>query len=138
MANVFFYIIIIILVLDYCLERLLSYLNSTYWSDQLPLELKGIYDQEKYSRSQQYEKSKQKFSFILSTLTMIGMLSMLIIGGFAWLDSIVRQYSENPIWIALFFFGILGLVSNLLTFPLDYYHVFVIEERFGYKEYCWG
>jgi STE24 endopeptidase len=133
MANVFFYIIIIILVLDYCLERLLSYLNSTYWSDQLPLELKGIYDQEKYSRSQQYEKSKQKFSFILSTLTMIGMLSMLIIGGFAWLDSIVRQYSENPIWIALFFFGILGLVSNLLTFPFDYYHVFVIEERFGFN-----
>ncbi|MGA3013819.1 MAG: M48 family metallopeptidase [Bacteroidales bacterium] len=133
MANIFFYIIILILLLDYCLERLLSYLNSTYWSDQLPQELKGIYDQEKYSRSQQYVKRKQKFSFILSTLTVLGMLSILITGGFAWLDSFVRQYFENPVWIALFFFGILGLVSNILTFPFDYYHVFVIEEKFGFN-----
>lgn len=133
MANIFFYIIIMILVLDYFLERFLSYLNSTCWSDQLPQELKGIYDQEKYSRSQQYERSKQRFSFILSTLTILCMLSMLITGGFGWLDSFVRQYTENPIWIALFFYGILGFVSNLLTFPFDYYQVFVIEEKFGFN-----
>jgi len=133
MANVFFYTILVILVLDYGLERLLAWLNSTYWSDQLPPELEGIYDQEKYSRSQRYEKSKQKFSLILSTLTLGAMIFMLMAGGFAWMDSFVRQYTHNAILMALLFFGILGLVSNLLSLPFDVYHVFILEEKFGFN-----
>jgi STE24 endopeptidase len=133
MANMFFYTILLILVLDYGLERLLAYLNSTYWSDQLPKELEGIYDQEKYKRSQQYEKSKQKFALVLSTLTLLAMLFMLVAGGFAWMDSFVRQYTHHPIPMALFFFGILGFVSSLLSLPFDVYHVFVLEEKFGFN-----
>jgi STE24 endopeptidase len=133
MASLFFYIILGILLLDYGLERVLDYLNSTYWSDKLPKELTGIYDQEKYSRSQLYEKSKQKFSFVLSTLILILMLMMLIAGGFAWLDAGVRHYTQNPILMAFLFFGILGLVSNVLSLPFDCYHVFVLEEKFGFN-----
>lgn len=133
MANIFFYTILVILVLDYGLERLLAYLNSTYWSDQLPKELEGIYDEEKYRRSQQYEKSKQKFALILSTLTLLAMLFMLIAGGFAWTDAFVRDYTNNPILMALLFFGILGFVSNILSLPFDIYHVFVLEEKFGFN-----
>jgi STE24 endopeptidase len=123
----------LILVLDYGLERLLAYLNSTYWSDQLPKELEGIYDQEKYRRSQQYEKSKQKFALVLSTFTLLAMLFMLMAGGFAWMDAFVRQYTHHPILMALLFFGILGFVSNLLSLPFDVYHVFVLEEKFGFN-----
>jgi STE24 endopeptidase len=119
--------------LDYGLERLLAYLNSTYWSDQLPKELEGIYDQEKYRQSQRYEKSKQKFAFVLSTLTLLAMLFMLVAGGFAWMDAFVRQYTHHPILMALLFFGILGFVSNLLSLPFDVYHVFVLEEKFGFN-----
>ena len=133
MAIVFFYIILGILILDYGFERWLDYLNSTYWSEELPKELTGIYDQEKYSRSQQYEKSKQKFAFILSTLTLILMISMLLSGGFAWIDAFVRNYTPNPILMAFLFFGILGLASGVLSLPFDYYHVFVLEEKFGFN-----
>jgi STE24 endopeptidase len=35
--------------------------------------------------------------------------------------------------MALLFFGILGLVSNLLSLPFDVYHVFVLEEKFGFN-----
>jgi STE24 endopeptidase len=112
---------------------LLAYLNSTCWTDRLPQELQGIYDQEKYSRSQQYEKSKQKFAFILSTLTIMAMAFMLVAGGFARMDAFVRLYTQKPILMALLFFGILGLVSNLLSLPFDIYHVFVLEEKFGFN-----
>jgi STE24 endopeptidase len=132
-AIIFFYLILGILFFDYCFEQVLSYLNSTYWSDRLPAELEGIYDQEKYRKSQQYEKSKRKFSFVLETLTLLVMAFMLLAGGFAWVDSIVRHYTHQPIPMALLFFGILGLASNLLSLPFDAYHVFVIEERFGFN-----
>lgn len=133
MSVLFFYIILTVLILDYALERVLAYLNSTYWSDQLPEELAGIYDQEKYQRSQQYERSRQKFSFIVSTCTLVGMLFMLISGGFAWIDIMVRHYTGHPVLVALLFFGILGLASSLLTLPFDIYHIFVIEEKFGFN-----
>ncbi len=133
MANLFFYTILVILFLDYLVERLLAYLNSTYWSDQLPNELEGIYDQEKYSQSQRYEQSKQKFTFILSTLILMAMIVMLMAGGFAWMDAFARKYTHHPIVMALLFFGILGFVSNMLSLPFDVYHIFILEEKFGFN-----
>jgi STE24 endopeptidase len=133
MVNVFFYIILAILILDYALEQFISYLNSTYWSDNLPTELQGIYDEGKYRKSQRYEKSKQKFSFILSTLTLAVMIFMLLAGGFAWTDMIIRHFTQSPVFIALLFFGSLGLLSSLLSLPFSVYHTFVIEEKFGFN-----
>ena len=52
MAQTIFIIIISILVFDFLLERLLDYLNSTYWSNELPKELEGIYDAETKKPSQ--------------------------------------------------------------------------------------
>ena len=77
MVTIFFFLIIGILVFDYLLERILSWLNSTYWNESLPPELAGIYDEEKYRKSQQYEKHKQKFSTILDTLTFLVMIVFL-------------------------------------------------------------
>jgi len=42
----------------------LDYLNTLNWSDELPKELKDIYDKEKYSKSMKYEKVKHNFSTI--------------------------------------------------------------------------
>ena len=65
-----FYIIIGILIFDYLLERILDYLNSTYWSNTLPKELKGIYEEDKYRKSQDYEKVKQRFSLLTDSITL--------------------------------------------------------------------
>ena len=130
----FLYIILIILVIDYLLERFLSYLNSTYWNDRLPQELAGLYDQEKYSKSQQYEKQKQRFSFVVGTLTFILMLLMLVLGGFAMMDLWVRKFTSNPILLALLYFGVLGFTSLILSLPFDIYHTFVLEEKFGFNK----
>jgi STE24 endopeptidase len=129
-----FYIIVAILVFDYILERILDYLNSRYWSNELPHELEGIYDADKYKKSQDYEKVKTRFSIFTSTLSLIAMLLMLFLGGFAWLDEFVRQYTNNNIVMALLFFGILGLAADLLSTPLSVYSTFVIEEKFGFNK----
>ena len=112
MTAVFLYTILAILLFDYLLERFLAYLNSTYWNDKLPKELEGIYDQEKYSKSQQYEKQKQRFSFVVDTLTFILMILMLTLGGFAWMDIWVRNFTSNPILlgIVLFWYFRFGII----------------------------
>ena len=60
MSQTLFYIIIGLVVADFIFERFLEYLNSTRWSDRLPEEVKGIYDDEKYRKQQAYEKVDRK------------------------------------------------------------------------------
>jgi len=134
MAQSLFYFIIGILIFDYLLERLLDYLNSTRWSNELPTELTGIYDAGKYKKSQDYARTNTRFSLLTSTISLVAMLLILFFGGFAWLDDLVRQYTINPILMALLFFGILGLVSDLLSTPFTLYSTFVIEEKFGFNK----
>jgi STE24 endopeptidase len=133
METAFLLIILAILVSGYVLERVLEYLNSTCWSDELPAELEGIYDREKYRKSQQYIKHKQRFSLVVDSVTFCMTLAVLLAGGFGWVDRWVRQLTEDPVLTALLFFGILGLATNLLSLPFDIYHTFVIEEKFGFN-----
>ncbi|MCF8402232.1 MAG: M48 family peptidase, partial [Bacteroidales bacterium] len=108
MAEMLFYFIVAIIVFNFILELVLDYLNQKNWSDQLPAELKGFYNEDKYKKSQQYFRAKQRFSILTGSLSFIAMIVMLILGGFAWLDDFVRQYTSNPILMALLFFGILA------------------------------
>jgi STE24 endopeptidase len=133
MDTTIFYIIIGIILFDYILERILDYLNRTWWSSELPQELGGIYDAVKYKKSQEYERVKTRFSMVTSTFSLVAMLLMLFFGGFAWLDDFVRSYTSNAILMALLFFGILGLAADILSTPFSIYSTFVIEERFGFN-----
>lgn len=133
MAQNIFIIIISILVFDFLLERLLDYLNSTYWSNELPKELQGIYDAEKYKKSQDYQKVNQRFSLLTSSLSFAAMMLMLLFGGFAFVDAFVRQFTDNPILMALIFFGIIGFAADILNTPFGIYDTFVIEQKFGFN-----
>ncbi len=127
-------LIIGILIFEFALERFLDYLNTTRWSDQLPDEVKDIYDEEKYRRQQAYEKANHRFSMISSSFTFILVLLMFLLAGFALVNSWATQISQSPIGSALIFFGILLLASDILTTPFSVYDTFVIEERFGFNK----
>ncbi len=133
MENTLLYIIVALIVLDYIFDRVMDYLNASRWSNKLPDELKGIYDEEKYRRSQEYNRVNMRFGIITSTLSFLLILGMLVFGVFGWLDGWVRSYTEHPVLMALLFFGVLGLVSDFLGTPFDVYGTFVIEEKFGFN-----
>ncbi|MDP3434258.1 MAG: M48 family metallopeptidase, partial [Bacteroidota bacterium] len=134
MSQILFYIIIGLVVADFIFERILEYLNSTRWSDRLPEEVKGIYDEEKYGKQQAYEKVNFRFSIISSSFSFVLLLLMFLFSGFAWLNSVALSISANSILTALVFFGILMFVSDILTTPFSVYDTFVIEEKFGFNK----
>jgi len=134
MANTIFWIIIAIILFDFIFEKVLDFLNAKSMKETLPEELKGIYDAEKYAKSQQYEKVNSKFSLVTSTFSLILILAMLFGGGFGVLDQWVRSVSENIYLQTLLFFGVLGLIFDLISLPFQIYGTFVIEERFGFNK----
>jgi len=129
-----FYFIIGILLFDFILEQFLDYLNATKRSAVLPQELKGIYDEEEYKKSQEYEKANYKFSLITSSFNLVLILVFLYFSGFAIVDEIARTYADNSIWIALIFFGIIMFASDIIHIPFNIYETFVIEEKFGFNK----
>ncbi len=129
-----FKLIIVFIVVEFLLERVLGYLNSTRWSDKLPGELRGIYDEQKYEKSQQYEKTKHNFSIITAVFSLLVILLMLFFEGFAWVDAWVRSYTNHPVLMALLFFGFLGIAMDIITTPFSIYSTFIIEEKFGFNK----
>ena len=134
MAKTIFAVIVGILIFDYLLSRTLDYLDDTRWSPTLPELLKGIYNEEKYKKAQEYDKVNSRFGLITGTFSFIVMLSMLFFDGFAFADELVRSYTNNSIYMAILFFGVLTLASSIINAPFAWYSTFVIEEKFGFNK----
>jgi STE24 endopeptidase len=58
----------------------------------------------------------------------------LAFGGFGWLDDVLRAYIQNEIFLALTFFGVLMIASDIITIPFQWYSTFVIEEKYGFNK----
>lgn len=103
-------------------------------SRELPEEVSDVYNAEEYKKSQDYKKANDRFGFWVSSFNFIIILLMLLLGGFAYVDSLAREVSSNPIIVALVFFGILMFASDLINTPFGIYDTFIIEEKFGFNK----
>src|SRR5512147_2000152 len=109
MYNTVFVILVVILVLDFLLERYLDFLNSRSRNTELSPELNDVYDAEKYRKQQEYKKANERFALITNSFSFVLILVMLFFGGFSMVDQWARSITDNPILIVLVFFCILGL-----------------------------
>jgi STE24 endopeptidase len=127
-------IIYLIIVFDFIFERVLSLMNSARFTCKLPAELEGVYDNETYLKSQNYKREYELFSFITASFSFVLILLMFYFKGFAFVDSISRSISAQPIQMTLLFFGILFLAFDLIGIPFDIYETFIIEEKYGFNK----
>ena len=132
--NTIFILILIILILTFLLERILDVLNLRYLKPNLPKAVEGRYDKDKYARSQIYEREKTRFSLIISSFSFILIFVFFITGGFAWVNGLVISASASAVIQALLFFGLIGLASDILGIPFEWYSTFVIEEKYNFNK----
>ncbi|MBI3482288.1 MAG: M48 family metallopeptidase, partial [Bacteroidetes bacterium] len=132
--QIILYIIIGITIVSYLFSQLLDLLNLKFYRKDIPEEVRVFYDQEKYQRSIEYNRTQTRFSFLTSGISFAASLLMLSLGGFGWIDHLLRPFISNPTLLALSYFGIIFLASDLLTLPFQLYSTFVIEEKFGFNK----
>ncbi|MBT8283291.1 MAG: M48 family metallopeptidase [Muriicola sp.] len=133
-STTLFYLILFILILEFLVESYLDYLNAKNFSKPIPPELEDVFDAEEYARSQAYKKTNYNFGLLTSSFSLLVILSFLSLGGFQWVDQTVRGITEQPIGMALLFFAVIMLGSDILMTPFSYYKTFVIEEKFGFNK----
>jgi len=128
------YIIITISIISYLFEQILDFLNLRSQRQDLPVEIAEFYDKDKYIRSLNYHHDQTKFGFITSAFSFILSFVVLFTGGFGFIDTLLRPYFHNEITLALAFFGLLVIISDILTIPFQLYSTFVIEEKYGFNK----
>ena len=101
---------------------------------EIPEPFRGVYDDEKYEQSQEYTRANSLFGIVESVVSLVAFLVFWWLGGFQWLDGIVRSWGLGPLPAGLAYVSILLLASQLLDLPLELYDTFVIEEKFGFNK----
>lgn len=129
-----FYIILAIIIVDFIVDKILDSLNARRFDDPIPPSLQDVYDEQEYQKSIRYKKTRYHFGLISSSFSFLVLVLFLLVDGFAFGDAIARSVADHPILIALVFFGIIMLASELITLPFSWYSTFVIEEEFGFNK----
>jgi len=133
-STTLFYILIAILIINFIVDKILDFLNAKHFDDAIPTELEDVYEKEEYEKSQAYKKTNAKFSNITGLFSLLLTLSFFFFDGFKFVYDLARSYSSNTIVIALLFFGIIIIGSDIINTPFSYYKTFVIEEKFGFNK----
>ena len=142
-AQLWFFIIISLVIFNYSFSNLLDYINHRNWKDEIPNELKDFYDKEKYKKAKNYALSKNKISLFSSSLSFLLLISLIVFNGYGIIDQFVSfnlsksteslQISSNFIQSGVFFL-ILFILNSIISIPFSYYNTFVIEEKFGFNK----
>ncbi len=129
-----FYLLIAIIIIVFLIDSLLDILNARHYNDKIPEELSDVYPKEEYQKSIAYKRANYKFKLVSSSISLCIMLLFFFLDGFAWVDNFARTISDNSVVVGLIFFGIIMIGSDILSTPVAYYKIFVIEEKFGFNK----
>ena len=142
-SEVWFLIIMGLVIFNYLFSNILDYLNHKNWKDEIPSELKDFYDKKKYKQAKQYAISKNKIGLLSSTTSFLLVVSLLVFNGYGYIDQLVNSFILNlflPFEInnsfieSGIFFLILFTLNLIISIPFSFYNTFVIEENFGFNK----
>ncbi|WP_421897397.1 M48 family metallopeptidase [Marinoscillum sp.] len=127
-------VLLAIITIDFVFERVITALNNRSSKKPIPPELDGIYDSEKYAKSQAYQRATSKFGTLTATMSFVLMFAAIYFGWFGLLDKWLRGFSPFAPLTTLMFFGAVFVISDVFGTPFSWYQTFVIEEKFGFNK----
>jgi STE24 endopeptidase len=130
-------IILVALIGEFSLHISADILNLRVLHNELPAPFKGIYNEERYRKSQEYLRTNTGFGWISSGFSLFVFLLFWFGKGFPFLDRWVRFFHLGPVLTGLLFIAVLAASKGLLSLPFRMYGTFVIEEKFGFNRTTW-
>lgn len=125
--------VLALLVFDYVLDVVVEQLNLRRLSPEIPEEFRGVYDAEKYAKSQRYTREGVRFGLVETSVLLPVTMGFILLGGFGWVDGLARAAGWGLIPTGLLFAAILGVLSMLVGLPFKIYDTFVIEAKYGFN-----
>lgn len=132
--NAWFWFVLAAVLLLQMLDFVSEHLNLRALASKLPEALSDVYDEEKYAKSQEYTRVNTRFGRGESLVSLGLFLAFWWLGGFGWLDGVVRSWGLGALGTGLAYLSLLFLVHHLVGLPFSLYDTFVIEEKFGFNQ----
>ncbi len=132
--NLYAAIILGALIAEYLLNLAADLLNLGTLGTPLPEEFKGFYEEPAYQKAQRYSRTRIGFGLVEATAGLIIVLAFWFLGGFGWLDLVVRGWKLGELLTGLLYIGVIVLARGILSLPFSIYSTFVIEERYGFNK----
>ena len=142
-TQLWFFIIVSLVVFNYLFSNILDYVNHRNWKDEIPNELKDFYNKEKYKTAKDYALSKNKIGLFSSSISFLFIMSLLLFNGYGFIDQLVSSdilkfflpFDINSSFAQSgLFFLILFILNSIISIPFSYYNTFIIEEKFGFNK----
>ena len=124
-------VIVVALVADFLLQSTADYLNVLHSRKPVPRVLEGLYDDAARDRAVRHLAASTGVGLVERAILLVAMLAFWFLGGFGFLDGLVRIYLPEVVSRGLAYVGLLAVGYGLLELPFDAYRTFVVEEQFG-------
>ncbi len=105
--------------------------NLKKYEEQVPEPFHGIIDKDELRKINRYTVHKINFSHAETIIGKIFFLFIILSGLLPWLAEGLKDV--HFVLAGLVFFAIPGLIGAVVDLPFDYYHIFVIEEKYGFN-----
>jgi STE24 endopeptidase len=102
---------------------------------ELPAELEGTVDKEKFLQSQEYQKDKRLYGLLRDWFGFVfDKASLFFLTPFLWAVAVNVFGNEREYCCTLFWLLLQQWVEKIINVPLSLYSNFVIEERHGFNK----
>ncbi len=132
--NPYLVFILAVLLLNSAWDLLVNLLNLKQLDPNIPDEFQGYYDNEKYTKSQNYLRDSTRFGLVSTLIKTSVLILFILLGGFRILQETAASFSDQLIVQGLIFAGLLMLLSTLFGLPFSIYDTFVLEARYGFNK----
>ena len=130
----YLFIILTFYIVFFLLDIFTDIFNLNAISESIPDEFKDVYDSEKYAQSQRYLKENTRFGFIQSGISFCLTIPFIVLGGFNYLDVLIRGMGYSNLITGGIYMFTLVMVLQLIGLPFSLYSTFVIEEKYGFNK----
>ena len=132
--NIYLIAYICIYLTSFAVYMAIEGINLTYlkkFGQKVPVAFEGMIDEKELQKISRYTEDNIRFKLYQTSISKIIFLYIILSGILPWLaESISRM---NFLIAGLIFFAVIGLIEVLISLPFDYYHSFVLEDRYGFN-----
>ena len=132
--NIYLIAYICIYFISAALKTVIERININYlekYGKTVPAAFQGIIYEDELNKIIRYASDNVRFKLVQNTVIKSLFLFIVISGILPWLaDGLTNT---NFLLAAGVFFAFIGLIEALAILPFDYYHSFVIEDRYGFN-----
>ena len=133
-VNTYLLSYIFIYLTSFALYIAIERINVNYLKkcgQKAPVAFEGMIDENELQKIGRYTVDNVRFNLFQTSIGKIIFLYIILSGILPWLAEYL--FRMNFLIEGLIFFAVIGLFEALMGLPFDYYHSFVLEEKYGFN-----